>query len=104
MADNQNSNSGNNPQDNPFGHPIKRNNWWMYILGGLCFAGLIIWFFINWSYKDRHTSAEDELPTEKQIERVTDEAPVALPPDTIVPGETETLPTVTVEGVDEEKK
>ena len=100
MADNQNSNQD---QNNPFDHPIRRNNWWMYILGGLCFAGLIIWFFINWSYKDRHTSPEDELPTEKQIEKVTHEAEVALPPDTILPGETETLPTVTVDGVDEKK-
>ena len=94
MADNQNSNSGNN-QD-PFSHPIKKNNWWMYILGGLCFAGLIIWFFINWSYKDRKTSPEDELPTEKQIEKVTDEMPAQLPADTVIPNEN--LPQITVEG------
>ena len=94
MAQNDNQNQGQD--NNPFGHPIKKNNWWLYILGGLCFAGLIIWFFIDWSYKDRNTE-DVNIPTEKQIEKATGEPEVALPPDTIVPQETETLPNVTVE-------
>lgn len=96
MADNQNLNSDNNQGQDPFAHPIRRNNWWMYILGGLCFAGLIIWFFIDWSYKDRKTSPEDELPTQKQIEKVVDQEAAQLPQDTAVTEET--LPQITVEG------
>ena len=92
MADN-NQNQG---QD-PFGHPIKKNNWWLYILGGLCFGGLIAWFFIDWSYKDRHDTPQDELPTEKQIEKATKDADITLPTDTVIPQDTETLPQVTVE-------
>lgn len=66
--------------NNPFDHPVKKNNWWLYILGGLCFAGLIIWFFIDWSYKDRDKTPE---PTEQ--------VGAGVQP-------TETLPDVTVEG------
>lgn len=90
--------------DNPFGHPVRKNNWWLYILGGLCFGGLIAWFFIDWSYKNRHTSPEEELPTEKQIERATKDTDVVIPTDTIVPQDTETLPQVTIEGTDEAAK
>ena len=61
MADNNNQNQG---QD-PFAHPIKNNNWWLYIIGGLVIAGIIIWFFIDWSYKDRNREPE---PVEQTVE------------------------------------
>lgn len=76
MADNIN-------QD-PFNEPIRKNNWWLYIIGGLVIAGIIIWFFIDWSYKDRNREPEPveqlkEVPAQDQVQE-------------------ETLPTVTVEG------
>ncbi|MCH5231103.1 MAG: hypothetical protein J1F43_04840 [Muribaculaceae bacterium] len=76
MADNIN-------QD-PFNEPIRKNNWWLYIIGGLVIAGIIIWFFIDWSYKDRNREPEpveqlQEVPAQDQVQE-------------------ETLPTVTVEG------
>ena len=82
MADNDNMNQDQN-QD-PFAHPIKRNNWWLYIFGGLVLAGIIIWFFIDWAYKDRNREPEpveqlQEVPVQDQAQQ-------------------ETLPTVTVEG------
>ena len=82
MADNDNMNQDQN-QD-PFAHPIKRNNWWLYIFGGMVIAGIIIWFFIDWSYKDR----EREPAPVEEIQEVPlqDQTPE------------ETLPTVTVEG------
>ena len=96
MAENDNMNQDQQGGD-PFGHPIRRNNWWLYILGGLCFGGLIAWFFIDWSYKDRHDTPEEELPTEKQIEKATKDADVVLPQDSVVLQNGETLPQVTVE-------
>lgn len=84
MADNDNMNQDQN-QD-PFAHPIKRNNWWLYIFGGMVIAGIIIWFFIDWSYKDRN---REPAPVE-----VIQETPVQDQ------NETETLPPVTVEGTD----
>lgn len=81
MADN---NINQDPNQDPFAHPIKKNNWWLYILGGLVLAGIIIWFFIDWSYKDRN---REPAPVE-QIQ----EAPVQ---DQV---QQETLPAVTVEG------
>ena len=94
--------SDNRQDNNPFDHPVRKNNWWLYILGGLVFAGLIAWFFIDWSYKDRNNTPEDELPTEKQIEKATRESEVATPTDSIEIQETETLPAVDVEGKAEE--
>lgn len=82
MADNDNMNQDQN-QD-PFAHPIKRNNWWLYIFGGMVIAGIIIWFFIDWSYKDRNREPE---PVEQLQE---------VPVQNV--NEQETLPTVTVEG------
>lgn len=82
MADN---NFNQNQEQDPFARPIRRNNWWLYIIGGLVIAGIIIWFFIDWSYKNRH----GEERAEEQIEMVTPA------PKTVVD---ETLPTVTVEG------
>ena len=81
MADN---NLNQDQNQDPFSHPIKRNNWWLYIFGSLVFAGLIIWFFINWAYKDRNREPEpveqlQEVPVQDQEQQ-------------------ETLPTVTVEG------
>ena len=80
MADNTNQDQN---QD-PFAHPIKRNNWWLYIFGGMVIAGIIIWFFIDWSYKDRN---REPAPVEE-----LQEAPVTQEP------QQETLPAVTVEG------
>ena len=84
MADN---NINQDPNQDPFAHPIRRNNWWLYIFGGLVLAGIIAWFFIDWSYKNRHgeekiidqTEQVQQLPTQTQTQQ-------------------ETLPTVTVEG------
>lgn len=82
MADNNNPNQ--DPNQDPFAHPIRRNNWWLYIFGGLVAAGLIIWFFIDWSYKDRE---REPAPVEQTLETpVTQEV------------QDETLPTITVEG------
>ena len=81
MADN---NMNQDPFQDPFEHPIKRNNWWLYIFGGMVIAGIIIWFFIDWSYKDRDrepgpVEQVEEVPAQNQEQQ-------------------ETLPTVTVEG------
>lgn len=96
MSDNDNLRpDGNN---DPFSHPIKNNNWWLYLFGGLVLGGLIAWFFIDWSYKNRDKNP-DPLPTEKQIEKYTGEPEVALPEDSVVLGQQEeTLPQLTVEG------
>ena len=81
MADN---NKNQDQNQDPFAHPIKRNNWWLYIFGGMVIAGIIIWFFIDWSYKDRNREPEPVMEVtqtpaqDQQIE--------------------ETLPAVTVEG------
>ncbi|MCH5236320.1 MAG: hypothetical protein J1E95_00790 [Muribaculaceae bacterium] len=84
MAENNNQN--NNGNQDPFGHPIKNNNWWLYILGGLVIVGIIIWFFVDWSYKDRE---REPAPVEQTMEvPVQDQA------------QEETLPAVTVEGND----
>lgn len=91
MADNLNNGGPDNNQDqNPFDHPIKKNNWWMYILGGLCFAGLIIWFFINWSYKDRNKYVEPEASIEVNKD---------LPVDVVVPTAAPTDSTITVDSI-----
>ena len=83
MADNNQNNNGN--QD-PFNHPIKNNNWWLYIFGGLVIVGIIIWFFVDWSYKDRE---REPAPVEEIAPApVEEEMPI------------ESLPAVTVEGVD----
>ena len=84
MADNNNLNKYQNQEQDPFAHPIKNNNWWLYIFGGLVIAGIIIWFFIDWSYKNRNKEPEPQV-----VEQVlpADQAPVI----------DETLPTVTVE-------
>ena len=79
MADNRNQ----DPNQDPFAHPIKKNNWWLYIFGGLVIAGIIIWFFIDWSYKDRNREPEpveqiQEVPVQEQ------EQVVNLPADTVV--------------------
>ncbi|MCH5227036.1 MAG: hypothetical protein J1F16_04370 [Muribaculaceae bacterium] len=81
MADN---NINQDPNQDPFAHPIKRNNWWLYIFGGMVIAGIIIWFFIDWSYKNRNREPEPvqqvtETPVQEEVQQ-------------------ETLPTVTVEG------
>lgn len=78
MADNTNQ------DQNPFDHPIKKNNWWLYIFGGLVIAGIIIWFFIDWAYKDRKREPApveqlQEAPLQQEVQQ-------------------ETLPAVTVEG------
>ena len=80
MADNMNQ----DPNQDPFAHPIKRNNWWLYIFGGIVLAGIIIWFFINWAYKDRN---REPAPVEQ-----LQEVPVQDQ------NQQETLPTVTVDG------
>lgn len=80
MADN----NVQDPNQDPFAHPIKKNNWWLYIFGGIVLAGIIIWFFVNWSYKDR----EREPAPVEQLQ----EAPVQ---DQV---QQENLPDVTVEG------
>lgn len=81
MADN---NFNQDQNQDPFAHPIRRNNWWLYIFGGIVIAGIIIWFFIDWAYKDRNREAEateqvQQLPAQNQVQE-------------------ETLPTVTVDG------
>lgn len=81
MADN---NINQDPNQDPFAHPIKKNNWWLYIFGGLVIAGIIIWFFIDWAYKDRNREPEpvemiEQTPAQDQQQE-------------------ETLPAVTVEG------
>ena len=80
MADNMNQ----DPNQDPFAHPIKKNNWWLYIFGGMVIAGIIIWFFIDWSYKDRN---REPAPVE-EIQQVPAQDQ----------SQTETLPAVTVEG------
>lgn len=85
MADNNNPNQ--DPNNDPFAHPIKRNNWWLYIFGGLVIVGIIIWFFVDWSYKDRNKV--EPVPVEETMEIPQEE-----------PAITESLPAVTVEGVD----
>ena len=84
MADNLNQ----DPNQDPFAHPIRRNNWWLYIFGGIVIAGIIIWFFINWSYKNRH----GEEKAAQEMEQV-EQTPAA------VPEIEETLPTVDVDTV-----
>ena len=88
MADNDNFNQDQNQEQDPFAHPIRRNNWWLYIFGGIVLAGIIIWFFINWSYKNRHGEERAEQQME-QVEQLNQQAPVV----------DETLPTVTVDTV-----
>ena len=85
MADNNTPNNDQNQDQNPFDHPIRNNNWWLYIIGGLVLAGIIIWFFINWSYKDRN---KEPIPVEETV--VPTQAPEI----------DETLPAVTVDGVE----
>lgn len=83
MADN-NINQDQNPEQDPFARPIRRNNWWLYIFGGIVIAGIIIWFFVNWAYKNRHGEERELRETEM-----------------VVPAQTEvdeTLPTITVSG------
>lgn len=80
MADNDNLNN------DPFGHPVKNTNWWVYIIGGIIGAGLIIWFFINWSYKDREKAPEVVEQTVVPASTDQQEEP------------SETLPTVNVVG------
>lgn len=76
----------NNQNQDPFSHPIRRNNWWLYIFGGLVIVGIIIWFFVDWSYKDRQ---REPAPVEETMEvPVQDEVQV------------ESLPAVTVDAVD----
>ena len=81
MADNNNMNQ--DPNKDPFEHPIKKNNWWLYIFGGLVIAGIIIWFFIDWAYKDRN---REPAPVEELQEMPVNEEPqeVTLPTDTVV--------------------
>ena len=86
MAENNTPNQDPNSGQDPFAHPIRRNNWWLYIIGGLVLAGIIIWFFIDWSYKDRNR----EVPGVEQIAPGVNEQ---QQPD-------EVLPTVTVEGTE----
>ena len=83
MADNT---PNQDPNQDPFSHPIKRNNWWLYIFGGLVIVGIIIWFFVDWSYKDRER--------EPAAVEETMEVPAADHQ------EYESLPAVTVEGTD----
>lgn len=87
MADNN-----QNGNQDPFGHPIKRNNWWLYIFGGLCFAGLIAWFFIDWSYKDRKRAPEPEpMPTEEVVPATVEpEVTVSQVEDSQIVPETQT--------------
>lgn len=86
MADNDNLNQDQNQEQDPFAHPVKRTNWWLYIFGTMVMVGIIIWFFVDWSYKDRD---KHDLP-------VTEEAYTPVP-DTQA---TQTLPAVSVEGVE----
>lgn len=85
MADNDNLNK--NQEQDPFAHPIRRNNWWLYIFGGIIIAGVIIWFFIDWSYKNRH-GEEKALEETEQVQNIQ-QTPVM----------DETLPAVTVDTV-----
>lgn len=87
MADNKTPGQDPNQEQDPFAHPIKNNNWWLYIIGGLVIAGIIIWFFIDWSYKNRD---REPAPVEQINESPAQEQPVL----------DETLPAVTVEGTD----
>ena len=64
MADNDNLNQDQNQEQDPFEHPVRRNNWWLYIFGGLVFVGIIIWFFVDWSYKNRD---REPIPVETQM-------------------------------------
>lgn len=80
MANDNNFNQDQNQEQDPFSHPIRNNNWWLYIIGGLILAGIIIWFFIDWSYKDRD---KEPIPVEQTVQT---KAPIV----------DETLPTVTV--------
>lgn len=84
MADNNLQNQ--NQDQDPFSHPIRRNNWWLYIFGGLVIVGIIIWFFIDWSYKDRN---REPAPVE-QIQEVPVTQEV----------QDETLPNITIEGTE----
>lgn len=86
MADNDNLNQDQN-QD-PFAHPIRRNNWWLYIFGGIVLAGIIAWFFINWAYKNRHGEERAAEETEQVVQIPTQEQ-----------AQQETLPAVTVDTV-----
>lgn len=86
MADNDNMTP--DQDQNPFEHPIKRNNWWLYIFGGMVMAGIIIWFFIDWSYKDRNRSDQPQ-----QEQAIYNEPEVA-------PEQNDSLPAITVEGVE----
>ena len=85
MADN---NLNQDPNQDPFAHPIKKNNWWLYIFGSIVLAGIIIWFFVNWAYKNRHGEEKAEREQIEQIEQVPAQDQ----------SQEETLPTVTVEG------
>ena len=77
----------NNMNQDQFDHPIKRNNWWLYIIGALVLAGIIIWFFIDWTDKDRN---REPAPVEElQQVPLQDQS------------QEETLPAVTVEGQEE---
>lgn len=82
MADNINQDQDQN-QD-PFNHPIRNNNWWLYIIGGLVMAGIIIWFFVDWAYKDRD---KEPIPVEN-----ADEMPIPQAPEPTI-----NLPAVTVD-------
>lgn len=84
MADNNTLNQDQNQEQDPFAHPIRRNNWWLYIFGGIVIAGIIIWFFINWSYKNRHG---EEKALEQTEQMQLQQAPTV----------DETLPAVTVD-------
>ena len=80
MADN---NFNQDQNQDPFARPIRRNNWWLYIFGGIVMAGIIIWFFIDWSYKDRNREPEpveqiQQVPVQHQVQEVT------LPADTVI--------------------
>lgn len=80
MADN---NFNQDQNQDPFARPIRRNNWWLYIFGGIVMAGIIIWFFIDWSYKDRNREPEpveqiQQVPVQNQVQEVT------LPADTVI--------------------
>lgn len=80
MADN---NFNQDQNQDPFARPIRRNNWWLYIFGGIVMAGIIIWFFIDWSYKDRNREPEpveqiQQVPVQDQVQEVT------LPADTVI--------------------
>lgn len=75
MAQNDNLNQDQNQGQDPFAHPIKNNNWWLYIFGGIVFVGLIIWFLIDWHYKDRPRDTEQDQ-IEQVIKQEQKDAPV----------------------------